>query len=84
MLGYDTIKIGLHKYFDTYQWKNTTLPDFVGCLQEAYDNSKNKSMGDDFNFTEWSDSWLTTSGVNILEPIVEYNDDQSIKSFAIQ
>lgn len=36
-------------------------------------------MGDDFNFTDWCDSWLKTSGVNILEPVVEYNEDFSIK-----
>jgi len=41
-------------------------------------------MGKDFNFTDWCDSWLKTSGVNILEPVVEYNDDFSIKSFAIK
>lgn len=41
-------------------------------------------MGEDFHFTEWCDSWLKTSGVNILEPVVEYNEDGSIKSFAIQ
>jgi len=41
-------------------------------------------MGQDFNFTEWCDSWLKSSGVNILEPIVQYNEDQSITSFAIK
>lgn len=41
-------------------------------------------MGKDFNFNEWCDSWLKTSGVNILEPAIEYNDDFSIKSFAIK
>jgi aminopeptidase N len=41
-------------------------------------------MGDDFNFTEWCDSWLTTSGVNILHQVVEYNDDESIKSLTIR
>jgi hypothetical protein len=32
-------------------------------------------MGSDFNFSDWCDSWLTTSGVNIIEPIVEFNID---------
>lgn len=84
VLGYDTIKAGLHRYFQTYKWKNTTLPDFVGCLQWAYDQSGDKSMGEDFNFTEWCDSWLKSSGVNILEPVVEYNDDSSVKTFSIR
>lgn len=41
-------------------------------------------MGSDFNFIEWCDSWLTTSGVNVLTPVVEYNQNQSIKSLAIK
>ena len=41
-------------------------------------------MGDDFNFTEWCDSWLKTSGVNILEPVIDYNEDFSVKSFSIK
>jgi len=36
MLGYDTIKKGLHAYFEKHQWGNTTLPDFVGCMLEAH------------------------------------------------
>ena len=84
VLGHDTFRAGLHEYFKKFEWQNTTLPDFVGCLQSAFDKSGNESMGADFNFTEWSDSWLKTSGVNILEPVVDYNEDFSIKSFSIK
>jgi len=41
-------------------------------------------MGEDFNFEEWSDTWTKTSGVNVLEPVLEYNDDFSVKSFAFK
>ena len=41
-------------------------------------------MGLGFNFSEWCDQWLTTSGINILEPVVEYNADSSVKSFSIK
>lgn len=41
-------------------------------------------MGEDFVFLEWCDQWLKTSGVNILEPIVEYNADFSIKSLQLK
>lgn len=41
-------------------------------------------MGNDFDFKEWSDTWLFTSGLNILEPLVEYNEDFSVKSFVIK
>jgi len=83
ILGYDTFRLGLHKYFAKYKWKNTVLEDFVGSLDEAWQESNDKSLGDDFNFKEWCMSWLETSGINILTPIVTYNDDQSVKSFAI-
>jgi aminopeptidase N len=41
-------------------------------------------MGEDFSFNEWSETWLKTSGVNVLEPVLEYNDDFSVKSFGIK
>jgi aminopeptidase N len=41
-------------------------------------------MGEDFNFEEWSDTWTKTSGVNVLAPVLEYNDNGSVKSFAIK
>lgn len=78
------MKAGLHRYFKIYEWGNTTLPDFVGCLQWAWDESKNTSMGDDFNFTDWCDTWLKSSGVNILEPEVDFNEDSSIKTLSIK
>lgn len=36
LLGYETMKKGLHSYFGTHKWGNTTLPDFVGCMQTAW------------------------------------------------
>ena len=41
-------------------------------------------MGNDFNFLNWCDSWLNTSGVNILEPVVDYNDNMSLKTLKIK
>ena len=84
VLGHETLKNGLHRYFKTYEWQNTTLPDFIGCLDWAYKQSGDKTMGEGFNFLEWSDSWLQTSGVNILEPVIEYNEDSSVKTFSIK
>jgi len=62
------MKKGLHKYFDDHQWGNTTLPDFVGAIAYGVEQSGDKSMGEDFDFKEWCDQWVNTSGVNILEP----------------
>lgn len=41
-------------------------------------------MGEGFNFTSWCDTWLKSSGLNILEPVVEYNEDWSVKEFSIR
>ena len=78
------IKQALHEYFNRHEWQNTTLEDFVGCLQWALDKSENKTMGNDFNFKEWTNYWLKTSGINILEPITEDNEDGTIKTLSIK
>jgi aminopeptidase N len=36
VMGHNSFKTALHKYFERYQWQNTELKDFVGCLVEAY------------------------------------------------
>lgn len=41
-------------------------------------------MGSDFNLTNWCDTWLKSSGSNILEPIVELNADGSLKSLKVK
>lgn len=81
MLGHDVVKRGLHTYFEQYQWTNTELPDFVGSLSQAYE-----ALGGDkdFNFLEWCDEWLTTSGVNIIEPVVTYKEDGSIEKLQVK
>ena len=83
ILGYDTMSAGLHLYFDKHQWGNTTLPDFVSCLSEAYQRSGDTSLGANFNLAEWCDTWLLTSGVNTLEPIVEVENGQ-LKSLKVK
>ena len=45
ILGYDTMSEGLHIYFQRYKWGNTTLPDFVSCLAEAYERKGDQSLG---------------------------------------
>jgi hypothetical protein len=41
-------------------------------------------MGANYKFKDWSDSWLTTSGVNTLVPLVKYASDESIESLEIK
>lgn len=79
LIGHEVFKKGLHIYFEKFAWKNTVLPDFVGSLDEAYRQSGgNKLLGANFDFVDWCDQWLTTSGINILTPIVEYKEDGRI------
>jgi hypothetical protein len=41
-------------YFNKYQWKNTTLPNFVDMMQLAYEQAGgDKSLGEDFTITRW-------------------------------
>lgn len=84
IIGHDTMRAGLHKYFQDFSWKNTTLPDFVGSLNWAWEQSGNKSLGENFNFKEWCEQWLKTSGANVLEPLIEWNADSSIKSLVLK
>lgn len=78
------MKSGLNQYFSKYKWTNTELKDFIGCLAEAFEASNNESMGAGFDLIEWCDSWLNTSGINFLEPVVEYEESGAIKSLAIK
>ena len=75
-MGFEVMKNGLHKYFNKFSWKNTTLDDFVGCMDEAFKEKSDTSMGNDFSFKQWCDNQLHTSGINILEPELEFSADQ--------
>lgn len=83
VLGQDNMKYALHTYFQKYKWGNTEFADFIGTLQKAYDSKNDTSMGSFFQFTEFCDQWLKSSGVNTLEPHVELNADQSLKDLRI-
>lgn len=78
VLGQDTMKKALHSYFQKYKWKNTEFADFIGSLQEAYDAKNDTSMGKNFEFKAWCDQWLKNSGVNTLEPQVEFFANKSL------
>jgi len=84
VLGHDALKSALRSYFDKYAWQNTELKDFVGMLQIAYDKSPQKKMGPNFKLADWSDTWLKTSGVNLLEGVATYDKDSKIESFAVK
>ena len=83
IIGHETMSKGLSVYFKKYEWENTTLPDFVGCLEDAYKQSGDKSLGEGFDVSDWSDYWLNSSGINTLEPVVEVQNGQ-LKSLKIK
>lgn len=57
----------------------------MNSLNEAYILYGDKTiLGEDFNLVEWCDQWLTTSGINVLTPVVEYKEDGSIASLSIK
>ena len=74
IIGHENMSSGLRVYFQKHEWGNTTLPDFVRCLEDAYRQSGEKSLGEGFDVSDWCDSWLNTSGINIIEPVVEVQD----------
>lgn len=78
MLGREVITRGLGIYFSRHQWKNTELKDFIGALNDAYKTYGNQALGADFDLWEWSDQWLSSSGVNILEPVIDYAANGSV------
>lgn len=55
-LGRDILTAGMNDYFTKFALKNTSLPDFIECLQNA---AKGK-----INVHQWTDTWLTKAGAN--------------------
>jgi len=74
-VGRDILKDGIKFYMEKYQFKNTKLEDFISCLQRAMDNKERH-----INLQEWTDSWLTTSGINFLSAEIE---EQSNGTFSV-
>ena len=56
-IGIDTFLQGCKSYFAQYCWRNTTLDDFIKCMQQEHEPNSN-------SLTEFSNKWLTFKGVN--------------------
>ena len=86
IFGQETLKNALHIYFTKYSWKNTEFADFISSLQEAYDKQHDgsKVMGKNFDIMEWSNTWLKTSGVNLLEGNAQYGKNNTLEKFQIK
>ncbi len=64
-VGRDNFLAGLRKYFAKHAYKNTELSDLIVELEAA--------SGKDL--TTWVGTWLRTSGVNTLRPVITLNGD---------
>ncbi|MEE8330545.1 MAG: aminopeptidase N [Acidimicrobiia bacterium] len=64
-IGLEAFSKGLQTYFRRYEFGNTTLPDFLGALQE----------GAGRDLAKWASLWLATANVNTLEATWETSGD---------
>ena len=72
-VGREPFRAGLRAYFSTHAWRNTTLADLLGQLEQ--------SSGRDLQ--TWSHLWLETAGVNTLRPDITVDEQGVITSAAI-
>lgn len=61
LIGWDTFTAGLKIYFSRHKWGNTTLPDFIGSIQDAVNESDAEKKHD---LHGWSKDWIQTKGSN--------------------
>ena len=68
IIGIEAFLKGLQSYFTKFKWGNTTLNDFINCMQNAYAPDSN-------NLTDFTNKWLKSKGVNSYK--VELEQDGS-------
>jgi aminopeptidase N len=56
-MGWDKFCAGLKIYFKKHAWGNTELPDFIGALQQGYNENKTEEEGA-LDLKEWGRTWL--------------------------
>lgn len=64
LIGYETFSLATKIYFEKYQWKNTVLSDFLGCLDEANNKVEKKTPG--IVVSNWAKTFLSTRGANVF------------------
>ncbi|MER7515854.1 aminopeptidase N [Streptomyces sp. NPDC126499] len=71
--GRDAFLEGARRYFKRHAYGNTRLADLLAVLEET--------SGRDMKV--WAKSWLQTSGVNTLTPVVTYDAEGRITELAV-
>ncbi|MDQ2960118.1 MAG: aminopeptidase N, partial [Candidatus Dormibacteraeota bacterium] len=72
-VGEDAFFGGVRKYFATHQWSNASLRDFLAPL--AAESGR--------DLAAWSQEWLQTAGMNVLQAEIVSTDGGMIDSCAI-
>lgn len=72
-VGEEDFLAGVSAYLKKHAWGNTELKDLLTELEAASGRDLSK----------FTDSWLKTSGVNLLKPEIELNADGTYKSVAV-
>ena len=67
-VGEDVLKEGIKMYFQKYSYKVTELKDFMECFEQA---AKDKQV--QLDLMKWMETWLQTSGINVLQPVINGN-----------
>jgi aminopeptidase N len=72
-VGLEPFLAGLRAYFREHAWGNATFADLLGALEEA--------SGRDLS--DWGAQWLRTTGLNMLLPQFEVDDDGRFTRFEV-
>jgi aminopeptidase N len=72
-VGLEPFLAGLRDYFTAHAWGNATFDDLLGALERA--------SGRDLS--GWGAQWLRTTGLNLLRPAFETDDEGRFSSFEV-
>ncbi|MFJ8647200.1 aminopeptidase N [Streptomyces sp. NPDC093546] len=72
--GREAFLEGARRYFKRHAYGNTALDDLLSVLEET--------SGRDMK--AWARSWLQTSGVNVLTPVVTYDAEGRVAELAVE
>jgi aminopeptidase N len=72
-VGLEPFLAGLRTYFQRHAWGNATFDDLITALEE--------SSGRDLS--GWGTEWLKTTGLNLLRPSFELDDEGRFTRFAV-
>ena len=72
-VGLESFLAGLRSYFTAHAWGNATFADLLGALE--------RSSGRDLS--GWGEQWLKTTGLNLLRPSFEADDQGTFTRFEV-